>query len=312
MVIKKILKTGENLVIKLLVNNKKMDNERKNKISIPAIIVAVLVITGILLYKPEQKNIDVRWHPTRQAISEDESESLVSWGDLGLKMVEAGVIDKGEFEDLYSQRGGLDEKDEKIVYGYNEEKIIIDSSNSAMMLNMLWGLGLSNKNPILENGPMVKQQGIDGASKFASTGGWSLAKGNPMDHYSMHSFIILNKEQQLLVEKASKNIFRPCCGNSTYFPDCNHGMAMLGFIELMASQGASESQIYVSALKINKFWFPEQYQNVAIYLNNNGENINTVDPKKILSSEYISSRGYKNVLAAIEPVQQKNTGSCGV
>lgn len=31
-----------------------------------------------------------------------------------------------------------------------------------------------------------------------------------------------------------------CCGNSTYFPDCNHGAAMLGFIELAVSQGLVE------------------------------------------------------------------------
>ena len=58
-----------------------------------------------------------------------------------------------------------------------------------------------------------------------------------MNHYSMHRFIVLTPEQQALVEKVSKGIYRPCCGNSVYFPDCNHGMAMLGLLELMASQG---------------------------------------------------------------------------
>ena len=39
-----------------------------------------------------------------------------------------------------------------------------------------------------------------------------------------------------IVEEIAGNIYRPCCGNSTAFPDCNHGMAMLGLIELMVSQ----------------------------------------------------------------------------
>ena len=96
-----------------------------------------------------------------------------------------------------------------------------------------------------------------GAGNFASTGGWTLAQGDVMNHYSMHSFITLTPEQQVLVEKISKEIFRPCCNNSTYFPDCNHGMAMLGLLELMASQGTSEAEMYKIAKEVNSYWFPE-------------------------------------------------------
>ena len=90
-----------------------------------------------------------------------------------------------------------------------------------------------------------------GADKFASTGGWSLSKGNAMDHYSRHNFVVLTQAQAELVERVSKNIYRPCCNNSTYFPDCNHGMAMLGLLELMASQNISEGQMYKIALSVN-------------------------------------------------------------
>ena len=96
-----------------------------------------------------------------------------------------------------------------------------------------------------------------GAENFASTGGWTLAKGRAMDHYSMHRFVELTPEQQALIEKVSKNIFRPCCRNSTYFPDCNHGMAMLGLMELMASQGASETEMMTKAQEVNDLWFPK-------------------------------------------------------
>ena len=137
---------------------------------------------------------------------------------------------------------------------------VIDKSKiqgEPSMLNMFWAFGLANKNEILEQGPMMDPQ-YGGAGKFASTGGWTLAVGDAMNHYSMHELITLTPEQQDLVERASKNIFRPCCGNSTYFPDCNHGMAMLGIFELLASQGKSEQELYDTAKTVNEIWFPPQ------------------------------------------------------
>ena len=136
----------------------------------------------------------------------------LKWGDLGAKMVEAGVIDREKFPDFY-----------------NQKNLEINSENSKVVLNTLWAFGLANKNPILENGPMMDPR-YGGAGNFASTGGWTLAKGNAMDHYSMHRFIELTPKEQAFVEKTSKNIFRPCCSNPAYFPDCNHGMAMLGLM----------------------------------------------------------------------------------
>lgn len=181
------------------------------------------------------------------------------WGNLGVKMVEAGVIDKDKFEGLYSQRGGLSEPEKKLLYGTGNKDLVITSENSGMMLNMLWAFGLSNKNPILENGPMMDPR-YGGAGNFASTGGWTLSEGNAMDHYGMHSLVTLTDEDQALVERVAKNVYRPCCKNSTYFPDCNHGMAMLGLMELMASQGATEVDMYKTANEVNALWFPNQSQ----------------------------------------------------
>ena len=186
----------------------------------------------------------------------------LKWKNLGWQMVEAGVIDADKFESLYSQRGGLTEADKKLLYGKDNGELVITEENSGMMLNMLWAFGLANKNPILETGPMMDPR-YGGAENFASTGGWTLAKGSTMDHYSMHEFVKLNPDQQVLVEKVSKGIFRPCCKNSTYFPDCNHGMAMLGLMELMAARGASEDEMNKKALEVNSLWFPELQKNVT-------------------------------------------------
>jgi len=234
----------------------------------------------------------------------------VKWGNLGIKMTEAGVIDKAKFENLYAERGGLSAVDKKMLSDSNNGNIVITPKNSGVILNMLWAFGLGNKNPILENGPMVDKR-YGGADNFASTGGWTLAKGNAMDHYSMHSFIMLTLEQQALVEQVAKNIYRPCCGNSTYFPDCNHGMAMLGLLELMASQGVSETDMYKVALQVNTLWFPDTYQAIKTFFVSQNMDWNTVDPKKILSAEYSSASGYQKILSQIEPQKQKGGASCG-
>ena len=235
---------------------------------------------------------------------------VLNWGDMGIKMAEAGVIDMEKFEALYAQRGGLSEADRKMLTAKNNEALAIDSENSGMMLNMLWAFGLGNKNSILENGQMVDPR-YGGAGNFASTGGWTLSKGDAMDHYSMHQFLTLTSEQQELVEKVAKNIYRPCCGNATHFPDCNHGMAMLGLLELMASQGATEAQMYKTALEVNTLWFPDTYAAIKTLFVSRGVDWSTVDPKEILGAEYSSASGYQKVLSQIEPQQQKGGPSCG-
>ncbi|MEX2029220.1 MAG: hypothetical protein WD963_01935 [Candidatus Paceibacterota bacterium] len=179
----------------------------------------------------------------------------IKWGDIGVKMVEAGVIDLDKFENLYRERGGINPEMKSMMNGQIRD-IQITKENSAMMLNMLWAFGLANKNPILEEGPMMDPR-YGGAGNFASTGGWNLAQGSAMDHYSMHPFVTLTQGQQDLVEKVSKNIFRPCCQNPAYFPDCNHGMAMLGLLELMAEDGRTEDEMYKVAEEVNGYWFPE-------------------------------------------------------
>ncbi|MBI5913575.1 hypothetical protein HY839_04020 [Candidatus Azambacteria bacterium] len=235
----------------------------------------------------------------------------VRWGDLGKQMIDAGVIDGAKFEAVYAQRGGLDENAKQLLYDASNGALVITEQNSGLLLNLLWALGLGNKNEILEKGPMTDKQ-YGGADRFASTGGWTLAKGNVMNHYSMHTFMTLTPEQQALVTRVSQNIYRPCCGNSVYFPDCNHGMAMLGLLELMASQGATEQQMYTTALAVNAYWFPDTYTTIAKYFAKRGGAWAQINPKEVLGSAYSSAQGYQQIRAEVEPVQQKGGGGCGV
>ncbi len=234
-------------------------------------------------------------------------ELPVRWGDLGKRLIESGVIDQAKFENLYSGRGGLNKEMRSLLSGTGNGTLKITADNSGFILNLLWALGLGNKNGILEKGPMSDPKN-GGAGNFASTGGWSLAKGKAMDYYSKFPLIALTPEQQQLVERVSKNIYRPCCGNSTYFPDCNHGMAMLALLELMAAQGVGEKEMYKYALQVNAYWFPDTYLTIAKYLQTKGKSWETADPQELLGASYSSGQGYQKITQEVQPVQPSGGG----
>ena len=236
----------------------------------------------------------------------------ITWNDLGAKLVSSGVIDADKFKAIYDQRGAFTDEYRNLLLGQNDGKLKITNENAGYLLNLFWALGLANKNEILETGEMTNPA-YGGAQNFASTGGWTIAKGDPMSHYSMHRFFALTPEQQARVDKVSRGIYRPCCGNSVHFPDCNHGMAMLGLLELMASQGVSEPDMWKTALVVNSYWFPDTYLTIAAYMKHKGVDWNNVDPREVLGVNYSSAQGYANVASrVIEPQQQRGGNGCGV
>ncbi len=297
-----------------------LENKNNYFLSVSLIFSSIL-IAGALIYGAGLKSIEQKQNDSTAAKSEISLEEKiipdsgyelpVKWGSMGKQLVESGAIDAKKFEAIYKSRGGLSDGDKKLLYGEDNSNFVINNKNSGLILNLLWALGLANKNEILESGPMVDPR-YGGAGNFASTGGWSLADGDAMNHYGRHQFIVLTPEQQELVEQASKNIYRPCCNNSTHFPDCNHGMAMLGFLELMASQNISEEEMYKAALYVNAYWFPDTYLTIAKYFENQGVSWDKISAKEVLGFDYSSGSGYRNVLQKIKPAEIKGGGSCGV
>lgn len=237
-------------------------------------------------------------------------EVSVSLSGIGPQLVDAGVIDREKFLNIYEDNEEMRKEAEQLLGGAYSRTLVITGKNAPVVLNFLWAFGLGNKNAVLEEGPMMDDS-YGGAGNFASTGGWTLATGDAMNHYSKHAFVVLTSEQQVLVERVSKNVYRPCCGNSTYFPDCNHGMAMLGLLELLASQGATEDAMYRAALIVNTYWFPDTYLTIAKYLPSIDRSWLTADPRELLSAEYSSGGGYRTIAAKVEPIQRSG-GSCGV
>ncbi|MEK7208903.1 MAG: hypothetical protein AAB677_01440 [Patescibacteria group bacterium] len=246
--------------------------------------------------------------------TEPAAELPVRWGDLGAKLVETGVIDGEKFEQLYAGRGNVELTAEikKLLYRKDNGRLKITAANSGAILNLLWALGLATKNEILDTGPMRDQRYGGNVGGFASTGGWTLARGEAMAHYSQHSFFTLTPAQQRLVERVSQNIYRPCCDNSTYFPDCNHGMAMLGLLELMAAQNLTETDMYRVALTVNGYWFPDTYLTIDKYLKTQGSSLVQADPQEILGVNYSSGSGYRQIMAKMKPASGGSGTSCGI
>ena len=285
-----------------------------------ALLIASVFVNGALLFRgpstpPSPPNVDsegAKNMVSGEDVMPEHGVALpVKWGNLGQQMVETGVIDQEQFELLYENRGGLDESSQSLLSGIQNDSVVMTPENTNVLLNLLWAFGLSNKNPILEEGPMSDPQ-YGGADRFASTGGWPLSKGSVMDHYSTHRFVNLTDAQQALVEEVSKNIYRPCCGNSVHFPDCNHGMAMLGLLELMAANNVSEQEMYDTALAVNSFWFPDTYMTLAQYFQERGVAWSDVDSKTVLGEQYSGAAGYQQILAEVQPQQAGRGASCGV
>ena len=229
----------------------------------------------------------------------------ISFGSLGPKLIEAGVIDKEKF----IQTVNLNSGEIAILTEGTDKPININADNSQFVVDMLWAIGLAQKSNAYTNGPMGTDYKKDVAN-FSSTAGWTLSKTKAVDYLGKFELFNLTEEQQKRVEEIAKNIYRPCCGNSTWFPDCNHGMAALAAIEMMVAQNMSDSDIYKSVLKLNSFWFSGTYLTTAQYFADQGISWDKIDAKKVLGSEFSSSQGAAQILKKVEP-QEGNGGGAG-
>jgi hypothetical protein len=244
--------------------------------------------------------------PARSAILQEVNPPAgyqlpVTFGDLGPRLVAAGVIDYDAFAAIYTDGGKpLSEDEIAALKEGSDAPVTITAANAHYLLNFLWAVGLANRNTILTEGAMVTQS--EGHfERFASTGGWGLASKPVTDIYASLDLIPLTPEQQKRVEQAAAAIYRPCCDNPTIFPDCNHGMAMLGLLELMASQGASTDEMFNAAKYVNAFWFPQQTLETAIYMQAmQHTGFAEADPRAVVGREMSSGSGSAAVHQALQ------------
>src|SRR3972149_8166011 len=240
----------------------------------------------------------------------------IRFNDVIVKMVQMGAIDKDKFLKLYEERSPLTAAQKKLLESSSGDETVLNQENAQLILNLLWPLGIANKSKVLSEGPMGTQY-KDKVDSFASTAGWTLGKTEGGKLFNSLSIISLTPDQENLVKEIAESIYRPCCGNHTGFPDCNHGAAMLGFIELAVSQGMSKDEIYKKALVLNSYWFPQTYVELATYFKAK-KNIawKNVNPQEVLGANYSSGQGYSAVNKELQAdgilPKVKGGGGCGV
>jgi hypothetical protein len=248
----------------------------------------------------------------------DGYELPFQYGDFAPRLVAAGVIDYAGFVKLYQEIGSpLTDQQIAILTKGSDTPVVINKENQHFLLNLFWALGLANQNKILTEGPMIRN-GKDKVVNFASTGGWTLATAPVADLYASQPIVSLTNEQQKRLEEVTAGVYRPCCDNPTHFPDCNHGMAMLGLLELMASQGASVAEMFESAKYVNAFWFPQQALELAVLFKTaKNADYAQVDGSQLVGQQLFSGSGFRSVhqwLVQNGKLAQvpDGGGSCGV
>jgi len=252
---------------------------------------------------------------TSKVLPEKGFQSKINLGESVMKLVENGVIDREKFLAIYQERGSLPIELKNVLDKPSSKPIILTRKNANYYVNLLWPVGLANYMSSNKESP------ISGKSlfNFASTGGWNLGKEkNGGAYFNKLKIVDLTPEQEALVIKVAKNTYRPCCNNSTFFQDCNHGSALLGLLQLGASQRLTEDELYREALAFNSFWFPQNYIQTALYFkavkNTDWEN---VDAKVAMGKDFSAISGwYENVNKEVKRLglvpQQKGGSGCGV
>lgn len=255
---------------------------------------------GAKLYrKPREKEYPLFDEATAHVVPASGYQSKVALKDSIIRCVREGVISRDKYNALAKAYGEIPAEFSTILTAPAAQPISLTRANASRYVNLLWAVGLSNRLDSNKDSPV---NGPD-LENFASTGGWSLGKApRGGEYFNKFSIIDLKPEEEALAVRAAKNTYRPCCNNSTFFQDCNHGSALFAILQLGASQGLSEAQLYNEALAYNSFWFPDYYIATALYFKVvRKTNWHDADARTVAGADFSSASGWQeNVLVPLE------------
>ena len=215
----------------------------------------------------------------------------IAFGDSIQRLIAAGVLDPEKFR---AGRTDLPQWVERVLTASSDDPIVFSEQTAPYLVDLLWPIGLANKAAFNAKSPL-NTPSIPG---FASTGGWTLGRAeNGYAYFNSLEVVRMSNHEQAIVLDVATHAFRPCCDNSTLYQDCNHGSALLGLLELAASQGSTRSGLYGLALIANSYWFPDNYSKTALYFAHfHHAPWKAVPPELILGPDYSSLSGWeKNV-----------------
>jgi hypothetical protein len=240
---------------------------------------------------------------TAAVLPEDGVATGLIFGDAIARLVAGGAVVPVKMAAVYRQRGGLPDWVVNALMGQGSGEIELSQDSVPYLLNLLWPLGIANQAALNGRNPIPEGSLL----RLASTGGWNLGlETNGANYYNQVEAVPLTAAQDAMVERMAVTIYRPCCNNSALFPDCNHGAAMLGFLELAAAQGLPEERIWKLAKVLNGFWYPTQYVPMALLFDLRDDvDWEQVSPQMVLGKSYSSISGWRvNVDAKLSAVTQ--------
>ncbi len=227
-------------------------------------------------------------------------QTKIVLGDVVPSLVTDGIIDMSKMTALYKNNGGIPADEMKILTQPSNTPLAVNAENASRLVNLLWPIGLSNKMAINDSSPIAGKN----VNNFASTGGWSLGKQDSGGAYfNAYPLVPLTPQQEARVQQIAGSTYRPCCDNSTFFQDCNHGSAALALIELGVVQGLPDADIYKTILDFNSFWFPQNYIQLGLYFKVVKHiDWKDVDPKVVLGKDYSSITGNYKIQAEVAKI----------
>ena len=221
-------------------------------------------------------------------------QSNISLGNSIIRLVQDGVINPKKFESLYRNGSAVPQELRNVLNQPSDQPIRLTRQNANVYLNLLWPLGLSNHMQANDMSPLNGSR----LYNFSSTAGWTLGNAsNGGLYFNKFRIVSLTPQQEAMVTMIAQNTYRPCCNNPTFFQDCNHGSALLGLLELGASQGLTENELYREALMFNSFWFPQVYVLLAVHFEASSHlGWSEVDPRLALSYDFSSLAGFYSII----------------
>lgn len=232
-------------------------------------------------------------------------------GDAIARLVAGGAVVPEKMAAVYERRGGMPDWMARALKGEDSGEIELSAKTVPYLLNLFWPLGIANKAEFNLRHPIGEQS----LPRLAATGGWVLgAEKNGAAYYNKVEAVPLTAEQDGLVERMAGVIYRPCCDNAALFPDCNHGAAMLGFLQLAAAQGLPEERVWNLAKMLNGFWYPDQYVAMALMFDlRDGQDWDEVPAQTVLERKHSSISGWRRNVNAelarlVEPADARPQG----
>ena len=278
------------------------------------IALAFLAVPLLAHAAPAEEGARLYRNMAAQVLPAAGYQSRVALGDSIVKLTQAGVIDRRKLEALYAESGGAPEELKEILDKTSRQPILLTAKNARLFVNLLWPLGLANRMASNSTSP------LNGPSRYryASTAGWTLGReANGGAYFNAFPIVELTAQQEALVTGIARNSFRPCCDNSTFHQDCNHGSALLGLLGLGASQGLSDEALLREALAFNAFWYPEHYTHIALYFKVVKDvDWRNVDAGTVLGANFSSASGMQaNVARELQArglLPRQNGTDCSV